>query len=241
MLSRLLATARLVVPSSQSVRPRPTSRTTRPPSSSERWTRITRRMYAASRAPRLASTRSRIASSSRPSSSTCSEVRWAAGPAADRHGDIGRQGHPAGWSARIGSPEPVGTSDDSGPEGVAGEVAGSCVADSAGRRRRRRGSRCRRGCGVGSASASARGGRRRLRCLGRRPDRERLGDRALGEGAVDEPPAVDRALRRLRAGRPRRRRRREPRARSPTGRRWSPVARGSPSPTGSGRRSRSAA
>ncbi len=54
------------------------TRHARPPISRLRWARITRRMYAASLAPRSARTASRMASSSRPSSATSSSVRWAA-------------------------------------------------------------------------------------------------------------------------------------------------------------------
>src|SRR5687768_8027811 len=79
MFSRILATDRPTVPASQAGGKSEKSSTARLPSSILRWASMTLRMYAASRSPRLASTCSRIASSSRPSCSMSSAVRWAMG------------------------------------------------------------------------------------------------------------------------------------------------------------------
>src|ERR1035437_234094 len=79
MFSRILATDRPAVPTSQAGGKRETSSTARLPISRIRWALMTLRMYAASAAPRLARTSSRIASSSLPSSSICSGLRCAVG------------------------------------------------------------------------------------------------------------------------------------------------------------------
>ncbi|MNI58219.1 hypothetical protein D3C73_1133210 [compost metagenome] len=55
-----------------------TSSAARPETSNARWTLIIRLMYAASLEPRLPRMSSRMASSSRPSSATCSSLRCAA-------------------------------------------------------------------------------------------------------------------------------------------------------------------
>ncbi len=70
MLSRISARLSAAVPASQATLLRPASSTIRPPSSSPRCTRISRRMYAASRLPRSSRTSWRMVSSSCPSSST---------------------------------------------------------------------------------------------------------------------------------------------------------------------------
>ena len=79
MFSRILATERPAVPTSQAGGNSETSSTARLASSSSRWTLMTLRMYAASRSPRLAITWSRMASSSRPMFSMSSAVRCAIG------------------------------------------------------------------------------------------------------------------------------------------------------------------
>ena len=79
MFSRILATDRPTVPTTQAGGNIENSSTPRLPSSSLRWTSMTLRMYAASSSPRLARTSSRIASSSRPMLSMSSAVRWAIG------------------------------------------------------------------------------------------------------------------------------------------------------------------
>src|SRR4051795_7407683 len=77
MFSKILATPSIAVPASQAGFHRLASRVTRAVAASPRWTLIIRLMYAASASPRDSSISVRIASSSRPSSSTSSEVRWA--------------------------------------------------------------------------------------------------------------------------------------------------------------------
>jgi hypothetical protein len=64
MFSRIFATDRPAVPTSHAGGKIDASRTTRLPSSSERWVLISARMYAASSAPRDAMTSARMASSS---------------------------------------------------------------------------------------------------------------------------------------------------------------------------------
>ena len=54
----------------------PSSSVSRPATARPRWIRIIRLMYAASASPRDSSISARIASSSRPSCSTSSSVRW---------------------------------------------------------------------------------------------------------------------------------------------------------------------
>src|SRR6478735_1405943 len=78
MFSRILARLSRLVPATQAALLRLPSSAARPVISSPRWILIIRRMYAASEAPRLASTSSLMASSSRPSSATCSSLRCAA-------------------------------------------------------------------------------------------------------------------------------------------------------------------
>src|SRR3954451_13383353 len=77
MFSKILATPSIAVPASQAGFHRLASRVTRAVAASPRWTLIIRLMYAASASPRDSSISVRIASSSRPSSSTSSGVRWA--------------------------------------------------------------------------------------------------------------------------------------------------------------------
>jgi hypothetical protein len=79
MLSRILATDRPAVPTSQAGGKIENSSTARLPSSRLRWVLITLRMYAASLAPRVSITLWRIASSSTPSISMSSGVRCAIG------------------------------------------------------------------------------------------------------------------------------------------------------------------
>src|SRR6478609_8709092 len=97
MFSSIFATESIAVPATKAVFLRETRRVARPAISSVRWTLMTRRMYAASLAPRDAMMRSRMASSSWPSRSTCSSLRWAAArgrdtgcPVAARTGFLGR-------------------------------------------------------------------------------------------------------------------------------------------------------
>src|SRR6478752_295251 len=86
MFSRIFATLSIATPATHAGGRLAKTRQARPPISRLRWVRITRRMYAASLAPRSARTASRMASSSRPSSATSSSVRWAAA-----------SGRTAGW------------------------------------------------------------------------------------------------------------------------------------------------
>src|SRR3954451_21542485 len=79
MFSRIFATLRPAVPSTQAGGKIEASSTIRLPSSSERWVLISFLMYAASAAPRDAITSARIASSSLPSCSMSSGLRWAIG------------------------------------------------------------------------------------------------------------------------------------------------------------------
>src|SRR6478735_5637808 len=79
MFSRILATDRPAVPSTQSGGSAEPRSTAREASSRRRCTSTTLRMYAASFSPRLSSTSWRIASSSMPSCSMSSGVRWAVG------------------------------------------------------------------------------------------------------------------------------------------------------------------
>src|SRR3712207_4989027 len=79
MFSRILATERPTVPSTHAGGNLENSRTARLPSSSLRCTSMTVRMYFASSSPRLSRTSWRMVSSSLPSSSMSSAVRWAIG------------------------------------------------------------------------------------------------------------------------------------------------------------------
>src|SRR3954465_11046199 len=79
MFSRILATERPAVPTTQAGGNIDTSRAARLPSSSVRWTSMTRRMYLASSSPRLSRTSWRMVSSSLPMISTSSAERWAIG------------------------------------------------------------------------------------------------------------------------------------------------------------------
>src|SRR5215218_3796349 len=79
MFSRILATERPTVPTSQAGGNIETNRAARLPSSSLRCTSMTRRMYFASSSPRLSRTSWRMVSSSLPRSSMSSAVRWAIG------------------------------------------------------------------------------------------------------------------------------------------------------------------
>ena len=79
MLSRILATDRPAVPTTQAGGKIENSSTARLPSSMLRWVLMTLRMYFASLAPRLSITLCRIASSSMPSISMSSGVRCAIG------------------------------------------------------------------------------------------------------------------------------------------------------------------
>src|SRR3954471_14549222 len=79
MFSRILATERPTVPSTHSGGSAEPRSTAREASSRRRCTSTILRMYAASRAPRSSSTSWRIASSSMPSCSMSSGVRWAVG------------------------------------------------------------------------------------------------------------------------------------------------------------------
>jgi hypothetical protein len=79
MLSRILASERPAVPTSQAGGKSENRSTARDPTSSLRWVPITLRMYAASRAPRESMTSWRMASSSTPICSMSSGVRWAMG------------------------------------------------------------------------------------------------------------------------------------------------------------------
>src|SRR4051812_22497894 len=78
MLSRIFATASAAVPATHAGGNRENSRLPRPATSSARCTAMTRWMYFASSSPRLSITSALIASSSVPSCSICSSVRWAA-------------------------------------------------------------------------------------------------------------------------------------------------------------------
>src|SRR3954471_991361 len=79
MFSRILATERPTVPTTQAGGNIDTSRAARLPSSSVRWTSMTRRMYVASSSPRLSRTSWRMVSSSLPMISMSSAERWAIG------------------------------------------------------------------------------------------------------------------------------------------------------------------
>src|SRR5687768_6386478 len=79
MFSRILATLRPAVPTIQAGGKMLARSTARLPSSSLRWTLMTLRMYAASASPRSSRISWRISSSSLPSSSMSSAVRWAMG------------------------------------------------------------------------------------------------------------------------------------------------------------------
>src|SRR5882757_5574796 len=79
MFSRIFATARPAVPASHAGGNSETSSMARLPSSSVRWASMTRRMYAASRSPRLATTSARMTSSSAPRVSMSCALRWAIG------------------------------------------------------------------------------------------------------------------------------------------------------------------
>src|SRR4051795_9973612 len=74
MLSRIFDSASAVVPASQAGGRMPSMSSPRPATSRPRWARITPVMYSASRAPRSATTRARIASSSSPKASSWSGV-----------------------------------------------------------------------------------------------------------------------------------------------------------------------
>src|SRR6478735_2748423 len=97
MFSRIFATDSIAVPATNAVFFLDRSSVARPATSRVRWTRMTRRMYAASLAPRVAMMRSRSASSSWPRRSTSASDRCAAAlgrfagpPAAARIGFLGR-------------------------------------------------------------------------------------------------------------------------------------------------------
>src|SRR3954451_3444866 len=79
MFSRILATDRPTVPTSQAGGNIEASSAARLPSSSLRWTSITRRMYFASSSPRRSRTSWRMVSSSLPMISMSSADRWAIG------------------------------------------------------------------------------------------------------------------------------------------------------------------
>src|SRR5688572_6438612 len=79
MFSRILATDSPTVPTNQAGGNIETSRAARLPSSSLRWTSMTRRMYFASSSPRLSRISWRMVSSSLPRSSMSSAVRCAIG------------------------------------------------------------------------------------------------------------------------------------------------------------------
>src|SRR4051812_19341072 len=79
MFSRILATDRPTVPTTQAGGNTDASRVARLPSSSLRWTSITVRMYLASSSPRLSRTSWRMVSSSLPMISMSSADRWATG------------------------------------------------------------------------------------------------------------------------------------------------------------------
>src|SRR6476661_349189 len=97
MFSRIFATDSIAVPATNAVFFLDRSSVARPATSRVRWTRMTRRMYAASLAPRVAMMRSRMASSSWPRRSTSASDRCAAAlgrlrgpPDAARTGFLGR-------------------------------------------------------------------------------------------------------------------------------------------------------
>src|SRR5829696_8296274 len=79
MFSRIFATERPTVPTTQAGGNIETSSAARLPSSSLRWTSMTRRMYFASSSPRLSRTSWRMVSSSLPMISMSSADRWAIG------------------------------------------------------------------------------------------------------------------------------------------------------------------
>src|SRR6478609_3625971 len=76
MFSRILAIPSIAAPATQAGFQRLANRVIRPAVASRRWMVIIRLMYAASASPRDSSMSARIASSSRPSSSTSSSLRW---------------------------------------------------------------------------------------------------------------------------------------------------------------------
>src|SRR4051812_29227445 len=75
MLSRIFDSANAVVPASQGGGRVPRMSSPRPATSRPRWAGITPAMDSASRSPRAATTRARIASSSSPKASSWSRVR----------------------------------------------------------------------------------------------------------------------------------------------------------------------
>ncbi len=76
MFSRILAIPSMAVPAKKAGLYLLANSVTRPAAARRRWMVISRLMYAASAAPRDSSISARIASSSRPSSSTCADERW---------------------------------------------------------------------------------------------------------------------------------------------------------------------
>ena len=76
MFSRILATPSIAVPATHAGLYLLANRVIRPAVASPRWILIIRLMYAASSSPRDSSMSARIASSSLPSSSTSSVLRW---------------------------------------------------------------------------------------------------------------------------------------------------------------------
>ncbi len=76
MFSRILATPSMAAPATHAGFQRDAKSVTRPATARLRWMVMIRLMYAASAAPRDSSTSARRASSSRPSWSTSSSVRW---------------------------------------------------------------------------------------------------------------------------------------------------------------------
>src|SRR5690349_202914 len=103
MLSRILARLRPAVPSSQAGGNIDTSSSARLPSSRWRCARITVRMYCASDSPRASMSSARISSSSLPSSSMSSSLRWAVGSVVlFCNVVIGTPGGLGGWSGPSG-------------------------------------------------------------------------------------------------------------------------------------------
>src|SRR3954452_17357871 len=132
MFSRILATDRPIVPTTQAGGNIETSRAARLPSSSLRWTSMTRRMYAASSSLRLSRTPWRMVSSSLPMISMSSAERWAIGfsdffcstvTVVSRSSVVDVAG--AGGGAHAGLDE------DAVPRGGRGDLAVAQVADGA--------------------------------------------------------------------------------------------------------------
>src|SRR3954447_24017715 len=135
MFSRILATERPTVPTSKAGGNIEASRAARLPSSSLRWTSMTRRMYLASSAPRLSRTSWRMVSSSLPMISMSSADRWAIGFSGFFCSAVTVRLLFSGRSvvdvAGAGGGAHAGLDEDAVPRGGDGELAVAEIADRA--------------------------------------------------------------------------------------------------------------